>query len=410
MLVAAMGGYPVPGSVMVYLREQRALERKHDGFHRTQAGGDQKPEPLPAVEGRGRRAGRHRPPRRPGGAEPLLQQLPGAGQPSRPEGSRPGGAGPLGLRLGSVASDLGKHDRPRGAGAAHRALQGNRGGAGVQQRLPGQRGHHRHAGGEGRRGPERRAEPCQRHRRLPALAGRGGGVPPLRRGPPGESAQGRPGRSAQAHRHGVHLQHGRGRRAAARDGGTGRAPRRHGDGGRGPRHRGAGAQRRRRGGGAGARRPGPGADGHPRESPGSLRRLRRRQRQAERAARQPRPQLHLHHVAAAGGAGHGRRRRGSGGKGARAAVRAAPEHRAAAERPRAARLHRGRQHPDHSRHGGRGAAVHAARGRLLDSGYYVQGIRPPTVPPGTSRLRVTTMATHTTEQMEQALDAFGHAR
>ncbi len=48
--------------------------------------------------------------------------------------------------------------------------------------------------------------------------------------------------------------------------------------------------------------------------------------------------------------------------------------------------------------------------RLLDSGLYVQGIRPPTVPPGTSRLRVTTMATHTSEQMEHALDAFTQAR
>ncbi len=47
--------------------------------------------------------------------------------------------------------------------------------------------------------------------------------------------------------------------------------------------------------------------------------------------------------------------------------------------------------------------------RLLESGLYVQGIRPPTVPAGTSRLRVTTMATHTVEQMEQALDAFARA-
>ena len=48
--------------------------------------------------------------------------------------------------------------------------------------------------------------------------------------------------------------------------------------------------------------------------------------------------------------------------------------------------------------------------RLLESGFYVQGIRPPTVPPRTSRLRVTTMATHTTKQMEQAVNAFAQAR
>jgi glycine C-acetyltransferase len=44
--------------------------------------------------------------------------------------------------------------------------------------------------------------------------------------------------------------------------------------------------------------------------------------------------------------------------------------------------------------------------RLLEHGVFGQGIRPPTVPPGTSRLRLTLMATHTCEQVERALLAF----
>lgn len=43
--------------------------------------------------------------------------------------------------------------------------------------------------------------------------------------------------------------------------------------------------------------------------------------------------------------------------------------------------------------------------RLLEEGVYVQGIRPPTVPAGTSRLRCTVMASHTPEQIMQAGDA-----
>ena len=40
--------------------------------------------------------------------------------------------------------------------------------------------------------------------------------------------------------------------------------------------------------------------------------------------------------------------------------------------------------------------------RLLERGVFAQGIRPPTVPNGTSRLRATVMATHTDEQIERA--------
>ena len=43
---------------------------------------------------------------------------------------------------------------------------------------------------------------------------------------------------------------------------------------------------------------------------------------------------------------------------------------------------------------------------LLEKGVFAQGIRPPTVPPGTSRLRITLMATHTRAQIDRALEAF----
>ncbi len=43
--------------------------------------------------------------------------------------------------------------------------------------------------------------------------------------------------------------------------------------------------------------------------------------------------------------------------------------------------------------------------RLLEKGIFAQGIRPPTVPEGTSRLRVTLMATHTHEHLHRALKA-----
>jgi 8-amino-7-oxononanoate synthase len=46
---------------------------------------------------------------------------------------------------------------------------------------------------------------------------------------------------------------------------------------------------------------------------------------------------------------------------------------------------------------------------LLDEGVFAQGIRPPTVPRGTSRLRLCAMATHTKEQIARALEAFERA-
>ncbi|MGE0681297.1 MAG: 8-amino-7-oxononanoate synthase [Candidatus Binatia bacterium] len=46
---------------------------------------------------------------------------------------------------------------------------------------------------------------------------------------------------------------------------------------------------------------------------------------------------------------------------------------------------------------------------LLRRGVFAHGIRPPTVPEGTSRLRVTPMATHSHEQLTRALAAFAAA-
>jgi 8-amino-7-oxononanoate synthase len=47
-----------------------------------------------------------------------------------------------------------------------------------------------------------------------------------------------------------------------------------------------------------------------------------------------------------------------------------------------------------------------AASALYEAGFIAQGIRPPTVPPGTSRIRLVPIATHTTEEVEALIDAF----
>ena len=43
---------------------------------------------------------------------------------------------------------------------------------------------------------------------------------------------------------------------------------------------------------------------------------------------------------------------------------------------------------------------------LLEHGVFAHGIRPPTVPPGTARIRATVMATHIDADIDAAIDAF----
>lgn len=56
-------------------------------------------------------------------------------------------------------------------------------------------------------------------------------------------------------------------------------------------------------------------------------------------------------------------------------------------------------------HLGSPEAALAASAALLERGFFVQAIRPPTVPPGTSRLRISLSARHEPEQLQRLLSA-----
>jgi 7-keto-8-aminopelargonate synthetase-like enzyme len=58
--------------------------------------------------------------------------------------------------------------------------------------------------------------------------------------------------------------------------------------------------------------------------------------------------------------------------------------------------------------GGARACVEMAAA-LLDEGVFAQAIRPPSVPEGASRLRVSPTAEHTRDDLEFALEAFVRA-
>lgn len=60
--------------------------------------------------------------------------------------------------------------------------------------------------------------------------------------------------------------------------------------------------------------------------------------------------------------------------------------------------------------GGDPTSVMALSAELLSEGLFAQGIRPPTVPPGTARLRLSLMATHTPEQLRSAAHTLARHR
>jgi glycine C-acetyltransferase/8-amino-7-oxononanoate synthase len=88
-------------------------------------------------------------------------------------------------------------------------------------------------------------------------------------------------------------------------------------------------------------------------------------------------------------------------------------------RRNAAILREGRAAPRRTPHGARPPKVPGGGGdarramalceRTLEGGVFAQAIRPPTVPAGTSRLRLTVMASHRADDLRRAAGVIGAA-
>ena len=242
----------------------------------------------------------------------------------------------------------------------------------------------------------RRAQPRQHHRRLPALPGRDLRLPPRRpRAPRLGPARG--GGARRADRHRRRLLDGRRRRAARGPGRAGAPPRLPADGRRGARDRRPRPRRARLGRRRGAERRGRRRRRHARQGARLLRRLRLRRAPSwsSTCSTRARPFIFSTAPAAAGarrragGAGAARSRAGAGRAPARQRGRRCARRSPPRGLPRAA----GRPRSSRSRSATPSATM-ALCERLLERGVFAQGIRPPTVPEGTSRLRFTVMATH----------------
>ena len=219
------------------------------------------------------------------------------------------------------------------------------------------------------------------------------------------------GAAAGADRHRRGLLDGRRRGAARGPRMPGAGPRGAADGRRGPRHGGARPGRPRLGRRRRPDRRGRRRRRHAGQGARLLRRLRLRRGRGGRVPAQQRPPLHLLDGAAAA-LGRRRRRRArparSGAAPGRAAARATPPSCARRWPPRGSPWATRRPRSSRSRSATRRPPWTLCE-RALDAGVFAQGIRPPTVPEGSSRLRFTVMATHREAELRAAAVFVGAA-